>query len=151
MKGLFHVLAVILAGVAATASVTANGWQTSEATWYGPGFEGNTMACGGTYRRDTVAVAHRTLPCGTLVEFRHRGRTLVVPVRDRGPYGVPGRDWDLTRAACQALDHCFTGPIEWRLLERSASSFKPQRAAPAPTSAPRPTLTLPATDVEDER
>ena len=148
MKGLFHVLAVLLAGVAATASVTANGWQTSEATWYGPGFEGNTFACGGTYRRDTIAVAHRTLPCGTLVEFRHRGRTLVVPVRDRGPYGVAGRDWDLTRAACRALDHCFTGEIEWRLVGQRRGV---QRVEAAPTPAPRPTLTLPATDVEDER
>jgi rare lipoprotein A (peptidoglycan hydrolase) len=59
-------------------------------------------------------VAHRTLPCGTKVTFRHKGRTLTVPVVDRGPY-VDDRTWDLTGGACVALNHCFTGPIEWKL------------------------------------
>jgi rare lipoprotein A (peptidoglycan hydrolase) len=60
-------------------------------------------------------VAHRSLRFGTLVEFRWKGRVLTVPVIDRGPY-VQGRTWDLTAAACRALDHCFTGPIEWRIV-----------------------------------
>ena len=63
--------------------------------------------------RALVGVAHRTLPCGTLVTFRYKGRVVTVPVVDRGPY-VAGRTWDLTRGACVLLDHCFTGSIDWK-------------------------------------
>jgi rare lipoprotein A (peptidoglycan hydrolase) len=86
-----------------------------EISWYGPGFYGSGTACGQRYSRTIMGVAHRTLPCGTMVSFRNpkNGRTITVPVIDRGPY-VAGRQWDLSRAACKALDHCYTGPIQWR-------------------------------------
>jgi rare lipoprotein A len=63
-----------------------------------------------------MGVAHRTLPCGTMVTFRNprNGREITVPVVDRGPY-IAGRIWDLTGGACVALDHCWTGPVEWHL------------------------------------
>ena len=61
-----------------------------------------------------MGVAHKTLPCGTTVQFRYGGRVITVPVIDRGPY-IAGRHWALSAAACRALDHCFTGPLEWRL------------------------------------
>jgi hypothetical protein len=97
-------------------SVAKNPWRWDpEISWYGPGFYGNRTACGQTYTREILGVAHRSLPCGTLVSFRNpsNGRTVTVPVIDRGPY-VAGRTWDLSRAACEALDHCWTGPIQWR-------------------------------------
>lgn len=84
------------------------------ASWYGPGFFGNRTACGQTYTDRIHGTAHRTLPCGTLVTFTNAGRTITVPVIDRGPY-IPGRMWDLSHATCQALAHCYTGPIQWRL------------------------------------
>ncbi|MGH2950388.1 MAG: septal ring lytic transglycosylase RlpA family protein, partial [Solirubrobacteraceae bacterium] len=37
------------------------------ASWYGPGFYGNRTACGQLYTPEIVGVAHRTLPCGTLI------------------------------------------------------------------------------------
>jgi hypothetical protein len=83
----------------------------SNISWYGPGFYGNGGACGmipGGLTRETVGVAHRTLPCGTRVTFRYQGRTVVTQVIDRGPY-VKGRIWDMTRGLCEALGHCFTG------------------------------------------
>ena len=46
----------------------------------------------------TMGVANKTLPCGTKVKLRYHGRTVTVPVIDRGPY-VAGRDYDLTEAA----------------------------------------------------
>jgi hypothetical protein len=87
----------------------------SEASFYGPGFYGKRTACGLAYTRDLMGVAHRSLPCGTRVTFRNpaNGRTITVPVIDRGPY-VGGRQWDLSGAACTALGHCYTGPILWR-------------------------------------
>ena len=32
----------------------------------------------------------------------------------RGQY-VAGRQWDLTGGLCLALDHCYTGPLSWKL------------------------------------
>jgi rare lipoprotein A (peptidoglycan hydrolase) len=100
----------------ATPVVTSGGtWNKAGASWYGPGFYGNRTACGQTYSETIQGTAHKTLPCGTKVTFRNpkNGRTITVPVIDRGPY-VDGRMWDLSRATCLALDHCYTGTIEWR-------------------------------------
>ena len=72
------------------------------ASWYGPGFYGNRTACGQTYTPEIVGVAHRTLPCGTLVVLEYRGRTLTVPVIDRGPY-IAGRTLDLSNATHIAM------------------------------------------------
>jgi hypothetical protein len=72
------------------------------ASWYGPTSENETTACGVPLERWTLGVAHRTLPCGTPVAFYYKGRTIVVPVIDRGPF-VAGRSWDLTQAAHTAL------------------------------------------------
>lgn len=77
----------------------ATAFHAVVASWYGPG--GRT-ACGETLYAGTLGVANRTLPCGTLVTLRYGGRTVRVPVIDRGPF-VPGRDYDLTYATKLAL------------------------------------------------
>lgn len=89
-------------------------WQVSEASWYGPGLYGNRTACGQVLTPDTQGVAHRTLPCGTLVRFEWHGTQVVAPVIDRGPYAA-GREWDLTRATCAELGRCFTAAVAWTL------------------------------------
>jgi rare lipoprotein A len=76
---------------------------TGIATWFGPGFYGQTTACGQTLTPGVIGVANRTLPCGTLVKVSYKGRTLTVPVLDRGPYSNIGADWDLTAGAAEAL------------------------------------------------
>jgi rare lipoprotein A (peptidoglycan hydrolase) len=99
----------------ARGSLTKNAWRFDpDISWFGPGLYGNGTACGKKLTKDLVGVAHRTLPCGTLVTFRYKGRTVTAPVVDRGPY-VSGRTWDMTKGLCAALGHCFTGTIEWRL------------------------------------
>ncbi len=98
-------------------SIARNIWRLDRnVSWYGPGFYGRRTACGYALTESLRGVAHRTLPCGTLVTFRNpaNGRTATVPVVDRGPY-VPGRQWDLTGGLCLYLGHCYTGPILWRL------------------------------------
>lgn len=72
------------------------------ASWYGPGFYGNRTACGQVYTPEILGVAHRTLPCGTPVRLEFAGRTLTVPVIDRGPF-IAGRTLDLSNAARAAL------------------------------------------------
>lgn len=75
---------------------------TGVATWFGPGFYGQQTACGQTLTPAVVGVANRTLPCGTLVQVSYQGRTLVLPVLDRGPYANHA-DWDLTAGAAAKL------------------------------------------------
>jgi hypothetical protein len=77
-------------------------FRPAVASWYGPGFFGRRTACNIRLTRRTVGVAHKTLPCGTQVELYHGGRTITVPVIDRGPF-VAGREWDLTQAAARQL------------------------------------------------
>lgn len=68
----------------------------------GPALYGHTTACGQTLRRSTIGTANRTLPCGEKVAIYYQGRTLTVPVIDRGPY-AHGADFDITTAAAQKL------------------------------------------------
>ena len=77
-------------------------WTRQRATWYGPGFFGNQTACGQTLTRRTRGVAHKTLPCGTPVMLRYKGRYVRTRVIDRGPY-AHGAKWDLTQATARAL------------------------------------------------
>ena len=90
--------------VAASAPLVAQTtiFKPAVASWYGPGFFGRKTACGSRLTRKTLGVAHKTLPCGTMVDLYHRGRTVSVPVIDRGPFEA-GRDWDLTHATAEAL------------------------------------------------
>jgi peptidoglycan lytic transglycosylase len=72
-------------------------YRPAAASYYGPGLYGGALACGGTLQPGTLGVANKTLPCGSRVRLRYRGRTVTVQVVDRGPY-VAGRDFDLTAA-----------------------------------------------------
>lgn len=85
-------------------------YRFAHASYYGPGLYGNGVACGGTLLPGTMGVAHKTLPCGTRVKLRYRGRTVTVPVIDRGPY-VPGRDYDLTEAVKERLRFPGVGTV----------------------------------------
>jgi rare lipoprotein A len=77
-------------------------FHQAEASYYGPGLYGGALACGGSLEPGTLGVANKTLPCGAKVKLRYRGRTITVPVVDRGPY-VAGRDFDLTAATKERL------------------------------------------------
>jgi rare lipoprotein A len=79
-----------------------NGYRRASASWYGPGLYGNRLGCGGTLTPRRLGVAHRTLPCGTTLTLRHRGRRATVRVIDRGPY-VAGREFDLTERTARRL------------------------------------------------
>jgi rare lipoprotein A len=86
--------------------------RSAGASWYGPGLYGNETACGQTLRATTIGVAHRSLPCGTMVKFVYEGNAVVAPVIDRGPF-VKGRAWDLTAAASEALEFEGVGMVRY--------------------------------------
>jgi rare lipoprotein A len=102
-------LRAILHTTAAPLRITV--YKPAVATWYGPGFFGKQTACGQVLAPDLQGVAHRSLPCGTQVAFTYNGRSIVVPVIDRGPYGVAGADWDLTQATAGALGITATATL----------------------------------------
>jgi rare lipoprotein A len=85
-------------------------YRLAGASYYGPGLYGNGVACGGTLMPGTMGVAHKTLPCGTKVKLRYHGRSVTVPVIDRGPY-VAGRDYDLTEAVKVKLGFPGVGTV----------------------------------------
>ena len=123
-------LRVVSAGsaLASTSSVTSTPQVTLMvfaevvATWYGPGLYGNKTACGETLTRHIVGVADRTLPCGTPVTLRYDGRSITVPVIDRGPY-TNGVTLDLTHAAAQELG--MTETVTLGMLALSGELLSP--------------------------
>ena len=75
---------------------------TVVASYVGPGLYGNRTACGLTLTSTLHGVAHRTLACGSLVRLSYAGRTVTVPVIDRGPF-IAQREFDLSYATKSAL------------------------------------------------
>jgi hypothetical protein len=107
-----HPARVRFAGDAANAATARsvgrlNVYRLAAASWYGGG---GTTACGQSLDSGTLGVANKTLPCGTMVTLRYGGRTVRVPVIDRGPY-VAGREFDLTQATKDALGFGDTGEV----------------------------------------
>jgi peptidoglycan lytic transglycosylase len=102
------------AGPNATAAKVGrvNVFRSTLVSWYGPGFYGSPVACGGApLGYNQLGVAHKTLPCGTKVTLRYNGRAVTVPVIDRGPY-VGDREFDLTRATKDRLGFAGVGVIQ---------------------------------------
>jgi rare lipoprotein A (peptidoglycan hydrolase) len=75
----------------------------------GDGFEGNRTACGQIFHTHIIQIAHKSLPCGTMVRVvdTDTGLSVEAEVTDRGPY-IPGRIVDLSWGAFSQLDP--TGP-----------------------------------------
>jgi peptidoglycan lytic transglycosylase len=99
------------AEAAAVAAPELSIYESGIASTYGEGdgFEGNLTACGQVFHTNVVQIAHKSLPCGTLVrvEDTDTGRSVDAIVTDRGPY-VTGRIVDLSWGAFRQLDP--TGP-----------------------------------------
>lgn len=131
--GRFAIRAVVASTGAASPAVTTTVYRPSLATLYGPRLWGRHTACGQVLRRTTIGVANRTLKCGTPVAIYYQGRTMVVPVIDRGPYAF-GADWDLTMATAAAIGIVTTDTIG----AVSLPSPPPWLAGQLPSSGPSP-------------
>jgi rare lipoprotein A len=108
-SGVYGVKAVLGEGTASKPD-TVKVYRPAQASYYGPGLYGNGTACGGRLTPSTVGVAHKTLPCGTKLTLRHRGRSVTVRVIDRGPF-AGNREYDLTAATKAKLRFGSTGTV----------------------------------------
>src|SRR3954452_19447732 len=109
-SGRYTYRATVGGAVRSAPQVGVTVFKRARATWYGPGFYGNSTACGTTLSKDTLGVAHKTLPCGSKVTLMYGGRTITVKGIDRGPYS-PNFDFDLTEATKDALGMPGTSTI----------------------------------------
>jgi len=103
------------------------------ATWYGPGFQGNTMYDGQPYDMyDPTTTAANIFPLGTWIKVTNpaNGRSVVVQVRDRGAFT---HTLDLSYAAFKAIANpALMGiPISYQVVTGASGSPVPTRAAPA--------------------
>jgi rare lipoprotein A len=74
--------------------------------------ESGQVASGGRFDPNGLTAAHRTLPFGTRIRVTDAktGRTVIVTINDRGPFGK-GRVLDLSPAAAKALGMIDRGVI----------------------------------------
>ena len=98
------------------APMPASGVQEGIASWYGGKHHGGPTASGERFNKHAMTAAHRTLPMGTRVRVTNKknGRTVVVRINDRGPYGK-GRIIDLSEAAARQLDMIDAGVVQVRV------------------------------------
>lgn len=108
-------------------SRTSKGVQVGLASYYGPGFNGNRTASGEVFDQRRLVAAHRTLPLGSVVRVTNRenGRSVVVRIVDRGPYGRNHRKGciiDLSKAAARRLQFIDDGIVHVRVQVLSVAS-----------------------------
>lgn len=80
------------------------------ATFYA---ESQMTASGERFDKHAMTAAHRTLRMGTMVKVTNErnGRSVVVRINDRGPFGNRSRIIDLSEAAARKLDMIEAGVV----------------------------------------
>jgi len=87
------------------------------ASWYGPGFAGNSTANGEIYDPMGLTAASKELPFNTLLFVKFEGRGVVVRINDRGPY-VGDRIIDLSQGAAETVGMSGIGWIDATIVVR---------------------------------
>ena len=79
--------------------------EVGEASWYGPGLQGQETANGETFNQKEMTAAHPSLPMGTKAKVTNleNGKKVEVRINDRGPF-TEKRVIDLSSAAAKKLD-----------------------------------------------
>ncbi len=83
-----------------------------KAVFYGDKWHGRKTASGERFSQHKMTAAHRSLPLGTRVRVTNlsNGKSVVVRINDRGPFGRDrSRIIDLSKAAARQLDFIDSG------------------------------------------
>ena len=111
--------------------------EVGEASWYGPGFQGQETANGETFDQKDMTAAHPSLPMGTKANVTNleNGKKIEVRINDRGPY-ADNRVIDLSSAAANKLDMKDDGTTQVKIETKpakkkisSGQSSKPKKRA----------------------
>ncbi|EMV9186101.1 septal ring lytic transglycosylase RlpA family protein [Escherichia coli] len=97
--------------------VSGRGYRAEgTASYYGKAHHGKRTASGERFNQNALTAAHRTLAFGTRVRVTNldNGRSVVVRINDRGPFGR-GRIIDLSKAAAEQLNMLRSGTAPVRL------------------------------------
>jgi rare lipoprotein A len=91
--------------------------QTGMASWYGSELQGNRTASGERFNKNALTAAHRTLPLGTRVRVTNtrNGKSVIVRINDRGPFGKRKRIIDVSEAAARKLGMIDAGITRVRI------------------------------------
>jgi rare lipoprotein A (peptidoglycan hydrolase) len=101
--------------------------EVGEASWYGPGFQGQETANGETFDQKDMTAAHPSLPMGTKAKVTNleNGKKVEVRINDRGPY-TEDRVIDLSSAAAKKIDMKEDGTtqvkIETKAVKKKGSA-----------------------------
>lgn len=115
--------AITLAGAGANNNTSGNYtyYESGQATWYGSGAHGNYTASGEIFNMYDYTAAHKYLPFGTIcrVTDTDTGRSVIVRINDRGPFGA-GRVIDLSYQAASDLGIVSKGvaPVTVEILSK---------------------------------
>jgi peptidoglycan lytic transglycosylase len=112
--------------------------QVGNASWYGPGLDGEETASGETFDQNELTAAHRTLPLGTkaVVTNLETGKSVEVTINDRGPY-EKGRVIDLSRAAARQIGMSKKGVTKVKIETRTSAGIDREAGAAGDKEPPR--------------
>ena len=98
--------------------------KIGDASWYGPGFDGNRTASGEAFNQDDLTAAHPTLPMPSLVRVTNlkNGRSLIVRINDRGPFHSK-RIIDLSKKSAERLGIKVTTPVRVQFLKPETEAY----------------------------
>jgi len=110
----------------ASLAATKGSTITGKASWYGGRFHGRKTASGERFDKRAMTAAHRELPFGTKVRVTsiNTGRSVVVRINDRGPFGRRERIIDVSEAAAEALGMKSAGVVKVKLEVLSTPAKK---------------------------
>ena len=87
--------------------------QDGLATWYGGSHHGGPTASGERFNKHAMTAAHRTLPMQTRVRVTNQrnGRSVILRINDRGPFGNKRRIIDVSEGAARKLGMIEAGVV----------------------------------------
>lgn len=103
------------------------------AVWYGEDWHGKATASGERFDMHAMTAAHRDLPLGSTVKVTNlkNGKSVVVRINDRGPYGKDRRRIiDVSLAAAKQLGFVDAGwtPVTVEVLSRPAKKASKKKS-----------------------
>jgi rare lipoprotein A len=90
--------------------------EIGKGSYYHDKFTGRQTASGEIYRKNKLTAAHPSLPFGTRVKVTNlsNGRSVMVRINDRGPFGK-GRVIDLSKSAARKVGLLKAGVAKVKL------------------------------------